>query len=181
MKTKIHANRLDLDYIGFTEIPTELVQSVANLYTIEPKLMREIEKENIEAIGVITEESFYAYDYSDRTHGTYLDLFLTPLVASEMSCKPLNPTKTGQYSWMTLGSLRKLHILKEDCIKITKPSLIERCQSKKRTVEIEPQYGLMDIVNDFQITLKPNQKIIPIYDDNQDYQRIMEFVNSQKK
>jgi len=152
------------------EIPSDLVGNVNNLMDIKSINFRDIDKDKIEALS-------YNSSYSDMDFNwVRMDIFTNPMVFYNRDFKPLNPGKSSIFLETRLFTPSQVSIYRTTGKKFLVPSIRERFSGLKTQSSVIHR-AFYDVGGSNQETFSENSKVIPIYEGNSDYAKIMEYIN----
>lgn len=165
MKRKIESG---LKQYYENRFPEEFIQNANNLMFGNECLFDEIDNEKLEAI-IYRDKA--PYSAGDRAF-----IYTAPMVLDESDFKSMNPKKAGKITMKKIYTNDRIFMLRKDGIIKSIPSLAERLKGMKTIQEplIEIAYSRQG--QSIDELREGNGKIIPVYSDNEDYKRLMEYI-----
>lgn len=164
--------------LSWGRIDKELEEAINSLSETEKVEFDKLEKERIQAIAFVEpHKGLDGYFW-----WTDLEIYNDPFIISEESYTPLNPHNKN-------NKFRKTKILTFDDINIAKSREIKRWGGifnalfKKKKPERFYEYWIHNQTNPKGVekVISYQERVIPIYQNNLDYQRIMEFIREKRE
>jgi len=189
MKRVINTNHtFGLDYL-----PKELAESAASIFSLDEQAFSEISRNGLAALGIIYKN--VGSIFGERSYGEnrqdLMEICLDPWVTAESNYVPLSQNIPETRKKTGLSSSQKILLVEEHAQLINKPSLLEKIvQEKEKSVEDLNIYsyrlynfpiGRMTRHQSewHDISLLNSDLVVPIYKDNQNYQRILGFARTE--
>jgi len=169
MRTRIDCSEL----YGMEDLPSELIGNVNNLMDSKEISFKDIDPNNIEAIAD-------KLDLREVGMWEELNIWTNPLVHYRADFKSFNPNKSGHFFQIDLFTSNKVEIDRRTGRLYQIPSIRERLNGQKTTEEIVYR-AFYKIHGQRSEQFSENSKVIPIYEGNSDYGKVMAYINLSKE
>lgn len=168
MKKKLRQSTLNGSY---PKIPTELEEEVNGLMNRTKVEFKDINYDILEALAL-------RHDWED--YWDVLGIFHKPLVSYKNNFIALNPKKQGKFSQTFLFTRQGIKIYRDPCEVFEVPSILERLKGIRTKKSTMNEY-FCEYDCEFKKEISEDDLVIPIFEKDRAYAKIMDFVNKTRK